>query len=80
MTIYPNPVSNQLQISIKVPQMMNQKGALEIRSITGAVIKIVPITVLNSVTKVDVSSLSKGMYTATITINARKISKQFIKL
>jgi hypothetical protein len=82
MTVFPNPATSQIEVSLKLPELANQKATMVIQSVTGATVKAIPITVTSGmVVKVDVSSLSKGVYFVNILNNGRFVfAKKFVKM
>ena len=69
--IYPNPVSDVLNISTSAKTI----NKLEIVNILGQKIKVIE----NPTNKLDVSDLTKGNYILSITIDGKTTSQKFIK-
>jgi hypothetical protein len=79
LKVFPNPAVNKIQISVEGIQMTNQKAQLSITSVSGMVVKSIPVTLSGKTIEADVSSLSAGMYIATIIKGDTIISKKFLK-
>jgi hypothetical protein len=79
LKVFPNPAVNQIQISLDGLQITNQKAQLLITNLAGIVVKTIPVSLPAQTIKADVSSLNRGMYTATIVADHFKASKKFIK-
>ena len=73
VTIYPNPTSGQLFISSE----NNQIKSVSIFSVLGKKVKEI---VASSITSIDVSNLSKGIYFIKISSSEGNVVKKFIKL
>ncbi|THU36127.1 carbohydrate-binding protein [Niastella caeni] len=72
LTIYPNPVQQQLNI---VSGESLSGGIIRIFDITGKQV----VTARAAVNQLNVSSLAPGVYTLVYTKNGKKITRQFIK-
>jgi hypothetical protein len=79
LKVFPNPAVNKIQISVEGIQETNQKAQLAITSVSGIVVKSIPVTLSGKTIEADVSSLITGMYVATIIKNNTIISKRFLK-
>jgi parallel beta-helix repeat protein len=82
MNVFPNPARSHIEVSLQLPQLNNQRISLVIQSVSGAMVRTVPVTVTNGmVTKVDVSTFSKGAYIINVVSNGKVVAtKKFVKL
>lgn len=71
LTLYPNPVTNQLNLSSSDQKIKN----VAIYSLTGALVK----TISNEVESIDVSNLNAGSYLVKVTTDQDIITQKIIK-
>jgi hypothetical protein len=76
--VSPNPTTDNVQITLNAPQG-SQKSSLSITSISGAVMKIIPVTSSSQRLTVDVSTWSKGVYIINYNCDGHIIYKKFVK-
>jgi hypothetical protein len=79
VTLSPNPVTNMLNIRIEGGQL-NQQATISILSASGVVVKTIPVTALDHLMSVDVSSLARGVYVIKVVNGDRILEQQFVKL
>jgi len=78
VNVSPNPTTNNVQITLKAPQG-TQKSSLSITSISGAIIKTIPVTSSSQRLTVDVSTWSKGAYIINYNCDGHTVYKKFVK-
>ena len=79
MKLYPNPVSNTLNLSTKgLPE--NKTSTLVVLSSSGVVVKTMQLNNLSKVVQLDVSTMVSGIYTIKVTSGSKIVVKQFLKL
>ena len=77
--LYPNPVSNILNISTEgLPE--NKRSTLVVLSSSGVVIKTMQLNNFSKVVQLDVSTMVNGIYTIKASSGSKIIVKQFLKL
>ncbi|HKG67997.1 MAG TPA: Ig-like domain-containing protein, partial [Segetibacter sp.] len=79
MKLYPNPVSNTLNLSTEGLRE-NKRSTLVVLSSSGVVIKTMPLNNLNKVVQLDVSTMVSGVYTIKVSSGSKIVVKQFVKL
>ncbi len=76
--VSPNPTSDNVQITLNAPQG-TQKSSLSITSISGATMKIIPVTSSSQRLTLDVSTWSKGVYIINYNCDGHTTYKKFVK-
>ncbi len=79
LNVSPNPAAKTLNISINGLQT-NNRSAISVLSVSGAVIKTIQPGALDKNVQLDVSSLTSGVYFIKVTNGDRIFYKQFVKL
>jgi hypothetical protein len=74
--VIPNPATNQIQVVID--RSIFSKGIMQMKTMQGGMIKTITLQQPSFV--IDISFLSKGVYSLTALMNNRAISRRFIKL
>lgn len=78
LKVFPNPAVSKIQITVEGSQVTNKKAQLSIINLAGIVVKTVDVTTDKTI-EADVSSLSAGIYIATLREGNNIISKKFLK-
>ncbi len=76
--VSPNPTTDNVQVTLNAPQG-TQKSSLSITSISGAIMKVIPVTSSSQRLTVDVSTWSKGVYIINYNCDGHIIYKKFVK-
>lgn len=76
--VSPNPTTDNVQVTLNAPQG-TQKSSLFITSISGAIMKVIPVTSSSQRLTVDVSTWSKGVYIINYNCDGHIIYKKFVK-
>jgi uncharacterized delta-60 repeat protein len=79
LNVNPNPVANTLNILVKGLKE-HTKSTISLISTSGVLLKTIQAKNLNSNTKIDVSSLSAGVYIIKVANGDKIVYKQFVKL
>jgi parallel beta-helix repeat protein len=79
VNVLPNPASERVQIAIKAPAG-TKKASLSIFSISGVLVKTIPISLNSQNVGVDISTWKGGTYIINLKFDDQTITKQFIKL
>jgi parallel beta-helix repeat protein len=77
--LFPNPAVNTIKVNFNL-QQRNQKTNISIYSLTGSLLKSIPLMSSASTVEIDISSLSSGTYIMQFTGEKFKMNKKFIKL
>lgn len=77
--LFPNPAANMIKINFDQPQN-NQKANLSIQSISGSIIKSVPLILSGKTIEIDISSLTSGIYIMRLAGENFAINKKFVKI
>jgi len=82
ISVYPNPVKNDLIVEINTTKISNVVNSYSIYSLEG---NLVAKNVLNnskglSKDSIDVSGLSNGMYFIELKVNGNALTRKFIKI
>jgi hypothetical protein len=82
MKVYPNPAKSHVEISLKLPQLNNQRVSLTIQSASGAMVRSMPVTVSDGmITKIDLSTFSPGVYIVNVLSNGKVVAtRKFVKM
>ncbi len=80
LKVTPNPAVSTIQLRMSVPATDNKKATLSIYSASGNMISTREITVTGQALTVDVSTLSKGIYTVTLVSGKHVITRKFVKM
>jgi hypothetical protein len=75
----PNPATNTIQVNFEGLQTY-KKANLSIISLSGSILKTLPLVLSNNKIKLDISSLMPGMYIMRISNDDNIITKKFVKL
>jgi hypothetical protein len=78
INLYPNPAINQVSLQIDLKKKEN--ALLEVRNMLGEIVltQVQKLEMGENRISLDVHSLSSGIYTLTVDINAKKIAKKLI--
>ena len=79
LRLTPNPAVDKIQLNLKLADG-NRTATLKIYSASGTVVDSRNISVSGQPLTIDVSRLSKGVYTVDVTYGSRTISKRFVKM
>lgn len=77
--LFPNPAVNTIKVNFNQLQS-NQKANLVIQSISGSVLKNIPLILSGKTIEVDISSLSAGTYIIRLAGDNFSINKKFVKI
>ncbi len=79
-SIYPNPVSEETNVVVNVPEG-RQKVTFNLSDILGQVVKLVDLGTLSgeSVHKLNLSDVSPGIYFLQLNINGQEITRKIVK-
>ena len=80
LSITPNPAVNKIQLTMKLPQSSTGKATLTIYAASGAAVNTREVSVSGEPLTIDVSTLSKGVYTVNLVYGKRIITKRFVKM
>ena len=79
LRIFPNPAVGTIQISTEGVQPSDKKAFLNIKSMSGIMLKSIPVIVSGKTIAADVSFLRPGIYTISLVSDDFVISRKFIK-
>ena len=79
LKVFPNPAVNKIQIKVEGLQMINQGANLSIQTLSGIIIKNIPVILSGKAIEADVTSLKTGMYVVSIATDNFITSSKFIK-
>jgi hypothetical protein len=79
LQVYPNPVTDLLNINIQFPKSENQTGVIEILSIEGKIFYTQMINSQSSIYHVNVTSFPKGLYLCKINNGTTIETIKFLK-
>ena len=81
--LYPNPAFNFINIAFNFDYFQNEETNLNIRTLTGKIIKSVPVSLSKGYNnmEIDLKDLPKGIYLLTInSFQTFRLEKRFIKM
>ena len=77
--LFPNPSVNTIKVNFnQLP--VNQKANLSIQSVSGSILKSIPVILSGQTIDIDISSLSPGIYIMRIAGDNFGINKKFVKI
>jgi hypothetical protein len=76
--VSPNPTTDKINVKVKTVAG-SKKSTILIRSLSGATLKELPVTLYNQNITVDVSSWPSGVYMVNLNTDGHTIVKKFVK-
>ena len=80
LTIMPNPAADRIQLTLRTPRTDAGKASIVIYAASGTVVSSREITATDGPLTIDVSALSKGVYTVKVVYGKQVLSKRFVKM
>ena len=74
--IYPNPVHDQLNVAVDVPELRGRKLHYELVSVTGSLARSGQLAAVDMATPVSVADLAPGVYVLRLRDGAREVVRQ----
>ena len=79
INVSPNPSRDRIQILVNAPEA-DDNATVTIHSISGVLIKTIPLSSSKQTIAIDVSSWKSGVYLMNLHSNGTVVNKRFVKL
>jgi hypothetical protein len=79
LSIFPNPANKELHIKLLDPELSKSNGSIRITNLVGAEIMMLKGVEMNELLKLDISSLTNGVYIISVEVDGNVTHKKFVK-